>query len=451
LAAFSFAQQKKLLSLLIILGVCLLLLASSFTWIYLKRIEAFYITDLKFRVQNITLNAQQMIDPSHLIELMQEEPGTPLTIYYQQLLYEILENNQLQTISIISPIKEILVTTSPDASLNAEAAFLNDTLIAQVLSGKMVVGEIQTLGRHKFLTAGAPLIDAGTNQLTGALILDVQANFFDILDDVNNSLILLSLLNGLLVLAAAVIFIRSFRRIINLQEQIKNQEHLVKLGEMAAAVAHEIRNPLGIIKGTHTLLSKRYQKENDELFTYIPAEIDRLNKLINDYLSFARSQTVHYRKTDLKELITKIKLGFGRTKNIKFSIEIPEKLTIINTDGSLLEQVLLNIVTNSYQAIEEEGEITIACSLSGKMITISICDTGSGISDKEMEKIFEPFHTTKENGSGLGLPIAKGIVDALGGSLSVSSKPGKGTRVILELPFIKDTEIRSQGSGVQNA
>jgi signal transduction histidine kinase len=445
LRTLTFAQQKKLLSVIIAVGVCLLLLASSFTWIFLKRIETFYITDLKLRVQNITLNAQQMITPSHLIELMQEEPGTPLYIYYQQLLYEILENNQLQTISIISPIREILVTTSPESSLNTSAAFLNDTLVTEVLSGTMVVGEIQNLGRHKFLTAGTPLIDVDNNQITGALIIELRADFFDILDDFNNSLILLSLLNGLLVLAVAVIFIRSFRRILSLQEQIKNQEQLVKLGEMAASVAHEIRNPLGIIKGTHTLLLNRYQKENDELFTYIPAEIDRLNKLINDYLSFARSKTVQYRQTDLQELITKIKLGFGQTKNIKIHINLPENLKIINTDSALLEQILLNIITNSYQAIGDEGEIIISCSLSGKVIKISIIDSGSGISNAEMEKIFEPFYTTKENGSGLGLPIAKGIMDALGGSLSVSSTPGEGTQVILELPFIKNIEVRSTG------
>jgi signal transduction histidine kinase len=432
---FSFTQQKRFLFTILAVGICLLLLASTFSWIYLKRIETFYITELKLRIQNIIMNAQQMINPAHMIELMQGEPATPLYIYYQQRIYEILENNQLQSVSLISPVREVVLTTSPEPVINPASAFLNDTLVSRILAGKMVVGHIQTLGQHKFITAGAPLIDPTTNQITGAIIIEVRASFFDILEKFNKSLILLSLLNVLLILSVAILLLRTFRRVIFLQDQIKNQEHMVKLGEMAAVVAHEIRNPLGIIKGTHTLIAKRYKQQNDELFTYIPAEVDRLNKLITDYLSFARIKKVHYQQTDLQELLDKIRLTCDQRKRIQFQFDLPEELKIIKTDSDLLEQILLNIITNGCQAIKKEGEIKVSCSTAGKFLKISVNDSGCGISPEEMEKIFEPFYSTKESGSGLGLSIAQGLIEALGGSIYVKSKAGKGTEVILQLPY----------------
>ena len=125
----------------------------------------------------------------------------------------------------------------------------------------------------------------------------------------------MQLLNTILILSVAILLFRSIRRVIHLQNLIKNQDHLVKLGEMAASVAHELRNPLGIIKGANSVILKKYANQKDEVFTYIPHELDRLNKLIEDFLSFARTKQISVQPVSLKGLLNKLKLGFSDNLN----------------------------------------------------------------------------------------------------------------------------------------
>ena len=303
------------------------------------------------------------------------------------------------------------------------------------MNGQTVTGELQSLGDQRFLTAITPLIDTN-NMITGLLVVEVPAEFFDMLDQFDRGLLIFSFLNAVLILSVAFFLFRSIRRVLNLQELVKNQEHLVQLGEMAASVAHEIRNPLGIIKGANSLIQKKYGSKQEEVFSYIPAELERLNKLIEDFLSFARSREIRIQQTNLKDLITKLQLGFSEQNHIKLQHEIAEDLPPLNTDGDALEQILLNIIKNSVQACSNDGKISINCEMeSKKRVKIQITDNGPGIPEKIRDRIFDPFFTTREEGSGLGLAISKRLIEQLGGSIDVESTPDRGTRVTVLLPI----------------
>jgi len=432
----NYQKQQKFLYWIIGFGIFFLLLANTLAWFYLQQIKTYFNSDLKFRLENIVQISSRLLDPSYLSTIVPGDENDPQIIYYQQLLFEIKEDNDLQDLYIISPAREILVDLNPEFTIGESKRTNEDSLIQIVLKGNIVSSDIYLLGDHKFLTAAAPLIDE-SNTVTAILIAEARAGFFDVIEQFNQGLILFSFINGLVILGVALFLFRSLKKLINLQYQIKNQEHLVKLGEMAAAVAHELRNPLGIIRGTNEIINKKYGND-DEFFQYIPAELDRLNQLINDFLSFARVRDLKYSNVDLHFLLQKIKISVSNEENINVIINIDENIKNINTDPDVLEQVLLNIFQNSIQSINEKGKIEfIVTKFGSKRIKIQVKDNGCGIKEESLKSVFEPFFSTKEKGSGLGLAISKRLVDQLGGIISVESHLNSCTTVSLMLPVLE--------------
>jgi signal transduction histidine kinase len=430
-----FVKQQKYLFWIIGIGLIILLLANALGWLYLQRIKSFFISDLKFRLENIANLSAELIDATDLAYLYPGDKSDPQYIYYQNRLFEIKDNNNLQDIYILSPTLETIVDVATGINPAVSQRSPDGQLVNQALNGQTVTGELQILGDQRFLTAIAPLIDAN-NMISGLLVVEVPADFFDMLDQFDRGLLIFSFLNVVLILSVAIFLFRSIRRVLNLQELVKNQEHLVQLGEMAASVAHEIRNPLGIIKGANSLIQKKYASQQDEVFSYIPAELERLNKLIEDFLSFARSREIRIQQINLKDLITKLQLGFSEHNRLNFQYEIAEDLQILNTDGDALEQILLNILKNSVQACSSEGKISIKCEIASKRrVKIRISDNGPGIPENIRNRIFDPFFSTREEGSGLGLAISKRLIEQLGGSIDIESTPDQGTEVTVLLPI----------------
>ncbi len=429
-----FVKQQKLLFWIIGIGLVILLLANALGWLYLQRIKSFFISDLKFRLENITNLSSELIDATDISYIFPGDKTDPQFVYYQNRLFEIKENNNLQDIYILSPTLETLIDLIPDFQPELSQRSPDKNLVRKALNGETTTGDLQILGDHKFLTAIAPLIDSD-NMITGLLIVEAPADFFDMLDQFDRGLLVFSFLNALLILSVAFFLFRSIKRVFMLQNLVKNQEHLVRLGEMAASVAHELRNPLGIIKGANSLIQKKYGSNKDEVFTYIPAELYRLNKLIEDFLAFARIRKVSIQPVNLKDLLIKLQVGFSEYSNIEFELEFSENFPVLNTDGDALEQILLNIIKNSVQTCSKDGKIVIKCEQVPKSrVRIHITDNGPGIPVEFIDRIFDPFFTTKDEGSGLGLAISKRLIEQLDGKIFVKSSPGKGTTATISLP-----------------
>jgi len=428
-----FRQQQKLYYLIFGAGIFLLLVANALAWIYLQRIKTFFETDLKFRLENIAQISTQLIDAAGIGLILPGDESDFQVIYHQQLLFDIKNNNNLQDIYILSPTLEMLVDGNPELRNQISLPQIDPKLVKTALSGKVAVSELLELGEHKFLTALAPVIDLDT-QITGILVIEVPAEFFIILEKFNRGLIIFSIINSILVIGIALLLFKSVKNLINLQIKIKNQEHLVNLGEMAASVAHELRNPLGIIKGANSVIQKKYGDEHEEIFSYIPVELQRLNKLISDFLSFARSKTLNIQEISLVDFIKKIKLNFSENNTIAYIWDVDKNLENIKTDPDALEQVLLNIINNSRQAVDENGRIEINVQNVDNRVVINVKDNGIGIPLENRDKIFEPFFSTKENGSGLGLAISKRLIEQLGGEIVFRISENKGTEVEITIP-----------------
>ena len=224
-------------------------------------------------------------------------------------------------------------------------------------------------------------------------------------------------------------------------------EHLATMGELAAGVAHEIRNPLAGIAGAIEIITKDFPKDHPdrEVMEDLRQEVRRIEKVLNDLLAYARPKPPQFGRADLKDIFARtLHLSRQQTglKNVEFSIQIPPDLPPFRMDSEQLHQVLLNLVLNGVQAIEREGKIAVAAKVSApggpgqaELVEISVSDTGGGIPPESLERIFRPFYTTKRGGTGLGLSLCRRIIRQHGGTLTVESKVGKGSCFIIRLPM----------------
>lgn len=226
-------------------------------------------------------------------------------------------------------------------------------------------------------------------------------------------------------------------------------DKLAVIGQLAAGAAHEIRNPLTSIRSIIQYVEPEVKNpEKRKMISNAITEVDRINEIIKGLLSFSRLSDANMEPFDLKELLHQtISLISSTTfaRNITTAISFQTRQSIITADAGQLKQVFLNIVLNAVEAICEEGSISISVKEfreegRADFFIISIKDTGTGITQENIDKVFDPFYTTKAEGTGLGLSISYGIVHKHQGELEIQSQPGKGTEVIIKLPVKPNSE-----------
>ena len=223
------------------------------------------------------------------------------------------------------------------------------------------------------------------------------------------------------------------------QREISQRERLTSLGRLSTVIAHEVRNPLMIIKAAlHTLR----QPDADaaavrEAVTDIDEEVVRLNRLVNEVLDFARPIRFDLSAVDINALCREsaaaaLASGPGTT----ISLDLDPGIAAIRTDGERMRIVLVNMLVNARHAVNgHEAGVTLSSRASGDRLRLVVADLGAGIAPADLAHVFDPYFTTKRGGTGLGLPIAKNIVEGLGGTISVSSVAGRGTEIHIDLPF----------------
>jgi len=220
-------------------------------------------------------------------------------------------------------------------------------------------------------------------------------------------------------------------------------EDLVAEDEIAASYVHELKNPLFSIRGFLQILRQSFS-DDDERKSYTDIainELDRMNNLLNDYLSRYKAHNTARIKTkegiSVKEVIEELKAFFQHSlylKGISYEIEFEDNGLLVSIGKEQLMQVLINIVKNSIEAMNKGARLSIKAFKEDDWVNIQIKDEGVGIKKSDLDKIFRPFYSTKQYGTGLGLYITKRIVESNGGSISVESEEGKGTTTYLKFP-----------------
>jgi signal transduction histidine kinase len=220
---------------------------------------------------------------------------------------------------------------------------------------------------------------------------------------------------------------------------LEKTEQLAAVGELAASIAHEVRNPLAGMKGALEVLRGELavKPSNAEIVDELLAQIVRLEQLVRDLLTFARPRVVSLQPFDLQDLLDRLLRqykenadGAGITVQRIYG---PGTAQIV-ADLQQMEQVFHNLIQNAVQAMEQGGTLTVSTAGENGGITITFADTGKGIPPAKLSRIFQPFFTTKHRGSGLGLPIVKKILEAHEGTIEVTTELGKGTTATVRIP-----------------
>ena len=250
----------------------------------------------------------------------------------------------------------------------------------------------------------------------------------------------------------AVMIIRDLSQIKELEGTLRRADRLSMLDTLAAGLAHEIKNPLGGIKGAAQLLSMELTEESPlQDYTHIMVkEVERINFIIEELMDLGNPRPPEIGDVDLTRVLDDILLlqrEAAPDQNIKFILKLDPSIPPVQGDEGLLTRLFLNLIKNAREAIPHEGEVLIETRIasnyhitgpgrrSSPMVDITISDTGCGIAQEELDRIFTPYFTTKSKGSGLGLAISQKIIEDHYGLLKIESSPGKGTTMIVSLPL----------------
>ena len=266
-------------------------------------------------------------------------------------------------------------------------------------------------------------------------------------------IVVMSILIGVLIYVVqrgeAIIQQRTQEQL-SLKEKLAQSERMSSLGGMIAGISHEIRNPLGIIRSSAELLKKKVAQfdPSNSIPDIIVEESSRLNLIITDFLNFAKPRPPHRTACRLEDILEKNIVFItpqiqdqGYTIIKDFAHYLPE----IQADSDMLYQAFLNIFMNAIQAMPDGGKIQVIIQAAVNIVTICIEDEGPGVSEDLLEKIWDPFFTTKEKGTGLGLGIVKNIIESHDGRIRIENrKEGLGVRVIIELPIAVNEDMAVQ-------
>lgn len=253
--------------------------------------------------------------------------------------------------------------------------------------------------------------------------------------------ILFTILSLIVVRANRIMAKRAEERL-QLEEQLNEAQRLATLGKMVAAVSHEIKNPLGIVRSTAEILASRIGKVapgNEGLANIIMEETLRLDAIVREFLDFARPREIRLDPASLNEVVERV-LRFMepefKQKSVLLRRRLDPDLPAILMDGEQMYQVVFNIVFNAVQAMPYGGDLVVTTALDDEtnLAVLEITDTGVGIPADKLEQIFAPFYTDKSRGTGLGLCIARSIIEKHGGRIAVRSRPGDGSTFTVTLP-----------------
>jgi two-component system sensor histidine kinase AtoS len=246
----------------------------------------------------------------------------------------------------------------------------------------------------------------------------------------------------------AVVTLEDVSEVKALTEQLIRADRLAAMGELTAGVAHEVRNPLGIIRASVQLLEESHcdTERIQEASAVIKQEIDRLDKVIKALLDFGRPSKPTLQPTDVNEVLEDVVVLFTRKFASRSKVEIVEalapELPKVEADPDQLKQVAVNLISNAVQAMEESGgRIVVSTDAHDGFVEMAFADDGPGIPPGREGKVFDPFYSTRDEGTGLGLTIVHRIVDEHNGHIEVESEPGEGTIFTVSLPAMEEASV----------
>ncbi len=377
-------------------------------------------------------------------ELLSHSLGDTTSEYYLEKLLEkytaVARRENLAEITLTNPLDRIVIlSTSASLVKNEPTDYwnLDQVAVESAVLGKAAATRLYDLGGPDGLkqkSAHAPIFNYVTDGGYVVAIVTVSGSpdFFEALDDLKMA----AYLTGGLVLVVLVLmglFLYQINQALaRYRASILRQENLAAMGRMTAGIAHEIRNPLGIIRGAGQHLQRVLQEHSiiDEVADFIPEEVDRLDHILTGYLAFGADKDAASEIFDLGLTLRRsLHLVHDEFAAQGVSLQIQDSLPVaeVNGDPRRLQQVILNLLINGRDALPNGGNIMLDLVIARDRVQVIVTDDGGGLGAVDPDKIFEPFWTSKEKGSGLGLAMSRRIMEDMGGGLTLrerADRPG---------------------------
>jgi signal transduction histidine kinase len=354
-------------------------------------------------------------------------------------------SSQAARVFLLAPDGRLLLDSAGDSLLGLVPVLTADERAAnaRALAGAPAHGATRAAGERGVLLAFAPVRDTGAaapGPVLATLGVEASAEFLGVLPEIARLLATTAVLAALAVVLLAALFVRLAAGQAQLEASLARAENLASVGELAATLAHEVRNPLGVIQGAAQRLERHYKGPEPELFGYIQAEVDRLAKTVRRYLDFARPAPAGA-GGDLEDALSATLGLLAREAESRNVALVREGLAAgsssghrVRLGGEELKQVLFNLVRNALEAVPEGGTIRVGWAARPSAYELWVADDGPGMDAALIRRARRPFVTTRAQGTGLGLAIVDRLAREGGGRLDLESAPGRGTTCRVRLP-----------------
>ena len=436
-----FSGSKRLIAVAIFI-IVVIALVNVVWWLYYDRTEQLLDQQLSRRLAAVAGSGSSAFDPALIDNLALYDADA--YIEATDILEKIRRSDSLAEVFIVDQSYLLLASTSVQSETIYFLAELNGEYIDSVffsLADVTVVTPSYQTGQIFLKSAFAPLTDHD-GMVVAVLGVEASIDYFDVLFDLRANLYYSSLVSVIGGLILGLIFMLFQRQINRAEQQLYlNQTHSY-LGRMVAVVSHELKNPLMIIRASAERIYKKVQSEESQ---FIIEEVDRLNQIATGYLDFAGAKdrfldNDRIETVNLAELIANIKKHFQGKYPEHEVAWLDGKIDpglFIETYPRSLRQVILNLLINGADAClgaSKPIKLGVFARVRNGNVSIEIIDHGPGIGKKELKRIFTPFYTTKQSGSGLGLYLTKKIIEEMGGFVDIESRKGEMTKLIINLP-----------------
>jgi two-component system sensor histidine kinase HydH len=354
--------------------------------------------------------------------------------------------------NIFDTRSRILWSSNPELT---GRTFRDNPELDEALEGKLavqfgLVGEGQPKPEHLrlqdavyFVENYVPVYDHASNRVIGVVeIYRVPTQLFETIHDGHKLIWLAASFGGALLFLTLFWLVRRSDNLIRSQNQrLLETEKMAVIVEMASAVAHSIRNPLASIRTSAELQLAGAAPDTAEALSDIISEVDRVEALVRDLLTYSRPVGDGSTVAEVRDVVMKTLEGFSRDldrQRVKLRLQVADDLPPVRGDSALLVQVGNSLVANALESMAQEGRLTISArpTPDGQYVELNIQDSGEGIAPERLQEVFKPFFTTKARGLGVGLTLARKIVERFDGEISLASQPGEGTMATVRLKAV---------------
>lgn len=442
--------MQRTLVFITLFALAVVLATAVSTWVTWQRVAGALGSEFEQRIGRIAATAAREIGPADLAEArLREEGGAYLSIQVQ--LVTLRASTGVADASLVDSAGVVVVDArEPEFAEGLPSAL--DTLAGPALRGALR-GETVVSAPYRrqgaLLRAGFAPVRDETGRVLGTVAVELAPAYLPVVSSLGRTLLLIAVATMLAVLLLAAIVVRGAWSAARLERRLSRAQNLAAMGRLTATLAHEIKNPLAIIRGSAQRLG-RLEPEARRMADFVVEETDRLSRTVARYLEFARgSEAGGEAGTGDAAVALEATLDLleGELRARAVTIERTGRLerAPVALDHESLKQLYLNLILNALEAMPQGGHLTVLLAERAGRIEVGIADDGEGIPPGTLKRLGSPFFTTRATGSGLGLFLVRRLVESAGGELKIQSELGRGTTCMVRFPRAGSTrDARSQ-------